>query len=297
MNASGGLNLAADPKKDYIQLRVRSREEYQREWNKGKEQQSSAERQISEFGRNRKEWYIYGFCEVCRRSGPFLIDWQYSNLQVPNFRERLVCGRCRLNNRQRYAMKVLQEVASAASRRHPTVYLYEQVTPFYAQARRCLAARVIGSEYLGCDLQSGTEINGLRHEDALHLSFADDSLQVLMSNDVLEHVPDYRRALEEARRVLAPDGKFIFSVPFYRERQETVQRARWENGHLEFLLPEQYHGNPVSADGSLVFFDYGWDLLDACRRAGFKDAYVTVYHSVSHGYLGEGGQLLFFAEK
>jgi len=53
-------------------------------------------------------------------------------------------------------------------------------------------------------------------------------------------------------------------------------------------LPPVYHGNPVSADGSLVFTDFGWDFLDQMRACGFQDVSLRIYWSDWLGYLGVG---------
>jgi hypothetical protein len=65
---------------------------------------------------------------------------------------------------------------------------------------------------------------------------------------------------------------------------------------VEHILPPAFHGNPVSADGSLVFTDYCWDLLDIMKESGFADVTVDVYASPELGHLG-GGQLVFRALK
>jgi hypothetical protein len=65
---------------------------------------------------------------------------------------------------------------------------------------------------------------------------------------------------------------------------------------VKHLLPEAYHGNPVSADGSLVFTDFGWDILEQMNVAGFSDVSVDVYVSAEFGHFG-GGQLVFNASK
>jgi len=72
---------------------------------------------------------------------------------------------------------------------------------------------------------------------------------------------------------------------------------RDHNGELECLLPEQYHGNPVSEKGSLVFYDFGWDILESCKAAGFNDAYLLSYYSLFYGHIGGGLQMMFVAEK
>ena len=177
------------------------------------------------------------------------------------------------------------------------VYLYEQVTPFFTWATRSLPGPLIGSEYLGHDVPGGTETDGIRHEDALALSFGDASLEVIVSNDVFEHVPDIDRSLAECVRVLRPGGRLLFSIPFHAGADETVQRAALSNGEVVELLPPQYHGNPVGDGQSLVFYDHGWDILERCRRAGFADAHVLGYWSALYGYLGGGLQMTFAARR
>lgn len=45
------------------------------------------------------------------------------------------------------------------------------------------------------------------------LPFADDSFDVVVSCDVLEHVDDIQRSLDEIRRVMRPGGRFMGFVP------------------------------------------------------------------------------------
>jgi SAM-dependent methyltransferase len=253
---------------------------------------------LAQAGSAQSEWALPGFCEVCGRDSAFILDWRYATGSLPNFRERLVCPHCGLNSRQRFVLGWIKGKYKERREKPPGIYFYEQVTPFFHGALRYLTGcRIIGSEYLGFDKKSGDVVRGLRHEDALALSFPDASLDLLVSNDVFEHVPDHRRALSEAARVLAPGGAMIFSVPFHTGEDQTRARAELGENGLRHLLPEQYHGNPVSEKGSLVFHDFGWDLLAHCREAGFAEAYALFYHDLRCGYLGDGGQMIFMAEK
>jgi SAM-dependent methyltransferase len=251
------------------------------------------ERLLCERLRGQDEWTVPGLCQVCGEAVAFSGDWQFSDGTTVNFRERLVCPRCLLNNRQRF----MAHVVRSAIRERPaaSVYMYEQVTPFFAWAERELPARVVGSEYLGHDVRAGVVVDGVRHEDALALSFDDDAFDAVVSNDVFEHVPDIERSLAECARVLRDDGRLFFSIPFHVTSESTMKRAELRNGELVELLPAEYHGNPISPGGSLVFYDHGWEILDACRSAGFRDAYVLTYWSLLYGYLG-GMQSTFVAE-
>jgi SAM-dependent methyltransferase len=218
----------------------------------------------------------------------------YSDGKTVNFRERLVRPYCKLNNRMRFMAHLLGAANRVAPPEAPT-YLFEQVTPFFYWATRALAGTVIGSEYLGPDAPRGATVDGVRHEDALALSFDDASVGAIVSNDVFEHVPDIDLSLAECARVLRPGGHLYFSIPFH-DSPETVQRAALRDGDIVELLPPIYHENPLDPKGSLVCYDHGWDILERCHRAGFADAYVLCYWSLLYGYLGHGLQLMFVAE-
>jgi SAM-dependent methyltransferase len=249
---------------------------------------------LSDTLADRETWTLPGVCQVCERAVAFGGDRKYSKGRTINFRERLVCPGCRFNSRKRFMAYLLRANSRAASGQTRT-YLFEQVTPFFEWARETLPGEVTGSEYLGPDVPGGTTVEGVRHEDALALSFGDAEFGAIASCDVFEHVPDIDRCLAECARVLGRSGRLYFSVPFH-DTPRTAQRATLRGGELVELMPPQYHWNPVDPKGSLVFYDYGWDILERCRQAGFADAYALGYWSLLYGYLGDGLQLLFVAE-
>lgn len=255
----------------------------------------AVEHLICERLADRDTWTIDGFCQACRRAVEFMGDWQHSHAGIVNFRERLECPYCKLNSRSRFMAHVLLVESRVAPPETPT-YLNEQVTRFFYWAESSLPNAVIGSEYLGPRVAGGTVVDGVRHEDALSLSFGDASLGTVVSRDVFEHVPDIDRCLAECARVLRPGGRLYFSIPF-DGRLETVQRATMRDGEIVHLQPPQYHVNPIDPEGSLVFYDHGWDILDRCRRAGFTDAVALGYWSLLYGYLGQGLQLVFVAQR
>lgn len=165
----------------------------------------------------------------------------------------------------------------------------EQVTPIFHWINTAVPqASCTGSEYLGDDAAPGKIINGIRHENVERLSFADASFDLIISNDVLEHVVNPVKALEEAYRVLKPRGELLMTVPFHLGKEKSERRADMVDGKLEHRLPPVYHGNPVSDDGSLVFTDFGWDFLQGIREAGFAKAELHFYWSEVYGHLGAG---------
>ena len=97
-------------------------------------------------------------------------------------------------------------------------------------------------------------------EDIENLTLPDKSVDIFITQDVLEHVFSPERAIKEILRVFKPGGWHIFTTPRDPHRPASVQRARLENGQVRELLPAEYHGNPVGDSKALVTFDWGRDF-------------------------------------
>jgi SAM-dependent methyltransferase len=248
---------------------------------------------------NKDTFTVKGYCYPCRRRVKLAVDFQYASWEggrrIPNWRERLLCPHCGLNNRMRAAIQLAHQCfdLDGGSR----LYLTEATTPLY----RWFAGHhpnVVGSERLGDRVPLGA-VNeaGVRNEDVTRLTFGEGEVGLIASFDVFEHVPDYRRALEECHRVLRPGGGFLFTVPFRRDSERNVVRAVLHpDGRIEHLLPPQYHGDPLDPEGCLAYYEFGWEILDQLREIGFARADAHLYWSPQLGYLGEE-QIAFIALK
>jgi SAM-dependent methyltransferase len=235
---------------------------------------------------------VDGFSYPAGQTVEFAVDLKYSRDGKVNWRERLICPVTGLNSRMRAAFHILHIEASP----YPTdaIYLSEQVTPFY----QFLASKfhnLIASEYLADTVPLGAANDkGVRNEDLTCLTFPDESFNCVISLDCFEHFPDFVKAFQECRRVLKPGGRMLWSVPFSRVRQNATRARIAADGTIEHLMDPHYHGNPVSKKGCLCFTNFGWEMLDDVRAAGFSDAYAVLFWSREYGYLG-GEQILFLA--
>jgi hypothetical protein len=113
----------------------------------------------------------------------------------------------------------------------------------------------------------------------------------------MEHVPNYCKAFGECARTLKPGGEMLFSAPFDANAALNRIRARLlADGTVEHILPPEYHGDPLNAEGCLCFQHFGWEMLQQVKQAGFARVWALLYHSRDYGYLGNE-QIQFLVEK
>jgi SAM-dependent methyltransferase len=245
------------------------------------------------------QFFYEGFSYPAGREVAFSIDFMYSSTDANgskhvNWRERVVCPITGLNNRMRCCIQLLDMELSVYD--DSKIYITEQLTPVFAFLQKKYP-KLQGSEFLGNSVELGkSNSKGIRNEDITQLTFDNQSLDHVLSFDVLEHVADYQRAFTEIYRVLAQGGHFFWSVPFAANSLHNITRAYMEGDKVVHLLPPEYHGDPLSDQGVLCFRHFGWEMLEEVKNCGFRDAHAISCHSNELGYLGEP-QLYFIAVK
>jgi SAM-dependent methyltransferase len=93
-----------------------------------------------------------------------------------------------------------------------------------------------------------------------HQTFADEVFDLVLAQDVFEHIFEPDKAIKEIARTLRPGGAFIATVPIVLKTRPSRPRAAFLDGQIRHYLPAEYHGNPMSAEGSLVTIDWGYDI-------------------------------------
>jgi SAM-dependent methyltransferase len=275
-----------------------SQSDFNQYTNKMKEEQERRNAYEMSFIRNEEPFYYMGKCSVCNKEANFSVDYMFSHerdgKKIPNWRERIVCPSCNLNNRMRAFIHFVNIEFSPND--DSKIYLTEQTTAlfkYYSEEYKS----AIGSEYLGETVPLGVYNNdGLRNEDIVALTFPDNEFDLILSLDVLEHVPDFQKAFKEMYRVLKPNGKLIFSVPFAWDSSSNIIRAVVKDDGIHHLLPPEYHGDPINSDGCLCYQYFGWEVIDNLKSVSFQEVYVGSIYSRQYGYLGRGN-LFFVATK
>ena len=251
----------------------------------------------------------HGRCVVCGSETVFLFNsWVISDEQRATFgdeavahaytrRESMFCRSCCSSLRVRLFADVLLSLFGGEAR---SVAQLVRDEPFRAldvaeintigstgslHSFLAVLPRLAYSEYRGAD-GLGEFVDGVRNEDVCRLTYPDAAFDLVLSSDTLEHVPDFRAALRETRRVLRPGGRHIFTVPIVASRPTTEIRAELDaEGAIVHRLAPVYHGRgagpyryiPVGSD-LLAFTEFGGDLGEHMREAGFE---VEVFRGTS----------------
>jgi SAM-dependent methyltransferase len=134
----------------------------------------------------------------------------------------------------------------------------------------------------------GTSRSGVRCEDLERQTFEDACFDLVVTQDVMEHLFDPAAAYREIWRTLRPGGFHIHTTPIFKDKVSTVRRAeRLDDGSIRHLLPAQYHANPIDDNGSLVTFEYGYDLPDLIAKWTTFDVEVRRFNDRRHGIVAE----------
>lgn len=221
------------------------------------------------------EAQIDAYCVHCRSIKPFMVDGGARFGPDVNLREGLVCQNCGLNARSRQmflaARKTflprhqlaLLEAFSPLSRYLAAVWQGIRLSEFHSPEATSGERRVFHDH--GAGEREAT------HQDMLALSYPDASLDGIIHNDVLEHVPDAARGLAECRRVLVPGGVPLFTMPWFPWLPETLKRGSLdEAGALVEHLPTELHGDGLRPEGIYTFYNFGADFVRFLREAGFS---------------------------
>jgi SAM-dependent methyltransferase len=189
--------------------------------------------------------------ELRRRWGPALAG-----------RESQFCERCGCSLRVRRIASVLLELYAERA-----TTLVDLVREDAFRALRIAEINSIGRMHPLLAAAPGLVHVEFPEEDIQALSWDDETFDLVLTSETLEHVPDPHRALRETRRVLRPGGRHVFTVPVDPSLDSTRSRTG---------LPPEHHGRgggPFAlvtrrAD-MLVHTDFGRDVADVVRAAGF----------------------------
>ena len=139
-------------------------------------------------------------CNICK--------WEGRHFLSDSWHDRINCPKCHSGIRQRLFVAALQNIEDFLFDR---IIQNKNILHFAPEEIISLTIRKKAKKHITADF--------LRQDCDLKLDISNmpevknNSYDVVIAFDVLEHVPDYQKAIEEIHRVLSSKGFGIFTVP------------------------------------------------------------------------------------
>jgi SAM-dependent methyltransferase len=214
--------------------------------------------------------YVYtnpGVCIICEKKVTFVAH-------SPWFRDHYRCPGCHSIPRERALLYVLSKTYP----NYKNLIIHESSPSFRATSLKLKkTAPHYSYSYYVEGKKSGEYLEqyNCSCQDLGDTSFNDNSFDIVITQDVMEHIFDIENVFREIARILKVGGSHIFTTPLVNKHKPTVQRASLTNGKIVHILPPHYHGNPIDKNGSLVTYDLGYDTAKFTPENCFFTIYVV----------------------
>lgn len=234
---------------------------------------------------------IEGFSYPCKQYVNFsgvtdingLISW----------RETAVCPVTNLSTRKRLLYHIFVEYLNPDKQSSVVIAENSSLSLLISKYYK----KTIATEFLGESFTSGKIYKGILHQNFTNLSFPNESIDYIIHSDVFEHIPEYLTGFKECFRVLKKGGIMLWTLPFCANNFENIIRARVDTaGRINYLMPPEYHEDPLNPDGILCFTQFGWEMFEQLRNIGFSEAFALATWSQEFVYLDDDN-LCFVAIK
>ena len=221
-----------------------------------------------------------GYCPICENSATFSAKQEW-------FRDHLICSGCGSIPRERALFKVIADYFP----NYKTLDIHESSPggrgasiKLHAECNAYTASQYYPNITTG---QVHPE-SGYRCENIEHLTFPDNSFDLFITQDVMEHIFDPRKAFKEIARVLKPGGAHIFTAPLInKEKKSECWASRSDNGEIIFHHEPEYHGNPVDKKGALVTMHWGYDIASFITEEAKTPTIIIMIDSIDLGIRAE----------
>lgn len=204
---------------------------------------------------------VNGYCPVCEKPATFLAEREDElepRWHANWFRGNLRCVACRSVPRERAITHVLSNLAP--DWRDLTIHESSPGGGGLSRRLKTECKNYVPTQYAPDMPFGATHAKGWRNEDLEKQTFSDATFDVVVTQDVFEHLFHPGVAIREIARTLKPGGLCVMSVPVVQPWAPSRRRAAITREGVVNLLPEQFHGNPVGDGKSLVTVDWGYDI-------------------------------------
>ena len=221
-----------------------------------------------EHGKNMPILDYVGCCPICNREVRFMAEQD-------RYRDHLLCSDCKSLPRHRSFFHVLKMLFP----NYRELMIHESMPVDHIAKKMFHDCPGYTSSHCWPDV--GNKKVGNSYQDLENLTFPDESFNIFITMDVMDHILDPAKAFQEIARVLKPGGAHIFTVPIHN-RDVSIIRANRDGHNIKYLMPPEYHTH----NRSLVTREWGKDIIEQIFQvAGLQTAVYSIQNR-NMGILG-----------
>lgn len=227
-------------------------------------------------------WKNYGHCVCCNDATEFVLNGN-------TYRDHYVCSKCGSIPRQRALMNVI--LMNFPEWEFFSIHESSPSGDGASCRLRNGCQHYLATQYYD-DVPLGKSFGWFQNEDLEQQTFPDESFDLVVTQDVMEHLFYPERAFAEIARTLKPGGAHVFTVPLINQQAQTEKWAVLENKEVHFLHTAEYHGNPISEKGSPVTYHWGYDIMDFIYKSSGMTTRIFETESLELGIRGQYCEVL-----
>jgi transcription elongation factor Elf1 len=241
------------------------------------------DKKLMQIGKEIFHYRQKGFCPVCNENVIFSSTKTW-------LRDNFICTNCGSIPRQRALMLTIEKY-------YPNwmdLKIHES-SPCNCSVSNKLKQKCneyIGSQYFPSD-EFGKITNGYRNENLEDQTFGNEEFNIVITQDVFEHIFNPQKAFSEIARTLKKNGSHIFTVPIINKFNKTeIWAKKGSGGEIIFLKNEEWHENPVDIKGSPVTMHWGYDIVNFIKEYSGLETNVEYIHNLHFGIWAEYNEVL-----
>ncbi|KST63652.1 class I SAM-dependent methyltransferase [Mastigocoleus testarum] len=211
--------------------------------------------------------HCLGKCNICGRHTFFVC------IDALAARNNMYCLFCRSSSRKRHVAKVLLNLFTPHLTAINDISRVGKYRIYNADVGDAFGKILNNYQLYVCSsfipgITPGTEISSrVFCQNLENLNFSDKSFDIVITEDVFEHLKHHEKGFKEVHRILKTGGYHIFTVPCYFDRT-TLVRVDTRGDKEIHLLPPEYHGDRIRGK-ILAYRTFGIDIFPLLTKIGF----------------------------
>jgi len=151
------------------------------------------------------------------------------NKVIAGYGENILCPHCLSNSRERLVIAMLRARIDISKKRILHLSPEKNIFDILKDKATVTTADLHPGFYKSID-------KNIKEENATALSFENESLDLVIANHIMEHIPDDEKAMKEIYRVLKPGGNLIMQVPYSETISNTIEELSINNPEKQSAL-------------------------------------------------------------